>query len=41
MLHAVQEKDKWSKDKLEAANRAKAEADRLQGLEDEAADKAK
>ena len=37
----LQDKDKWSKEKFEISNRAKAEADRLAKLEDEAAEKAK
>ena len=37
----LQEKEKWSKEKFEIANKAKTEAARLSGLEQEAQDKAK
>lgn len=37
----MQDKDKWSKEKFDTAAKAKAEADRLAGLEGDAADKAK
>ena len=40
-LAILQEKEKWSKDKFEIANKAKAEAARLSSLENEAQDKAK
>ncbi len=37
----LQEKEKWSKEKFEIANKAKTEAARLSALEQEAQDKAK
>lgn len=37
----LQEKEKWSKDKFEIANKAKSEASRLSSMENEAAEKAK
>jgi hypothetical protein len=37
----LQEKEKWSKEKFEIANKAKSEAARLTALEQEAQDKAK
>ena len=37
----LQEKEKWSKEKFEIANKAKTEASRLSALEQEAQDKAK
>lgn len=37
----MQEKERWSKDKFEIANKAKSEAARLSSLENEAAEKAK
>ena len=41
-MHVLsQEKEKWSKDKFEIANKAKSEASRLSSMENEAAEKAK
>lgn len=37
----LQDKEKWSKDKFDIANKAKMEAARLSSMEDEAAEKAK
>ena len=37
----IQDKEKWSKEKFEIANKAKQEAARLSALEQEAQDKAK
>ncbi len=37
----LQDKEKWSKEKFEIANKAKTEAARLSALEQEAQDKAK
>lgn len=37
----LQDKERWSKDKFEIANKAKSEASRLSSMENEAAEKAK